>query len=96
MSTAVEDWGDVDSMAHEAAGNWKKFDSFAWYEKPEDAEKWCVVYTKNRDSDCLEESNAAAIDEMMAKYKKDVRSEAVNSIGVGAVAFPVDSERDKE
>lgn len=68
------EWKDL----HELAGNWRKFDSFAWFDKPEDAEKWAIVYTHNRDSDLLTESNAAAIDKVMSKeeYAEDVHKES--------------------
>lgn len=47
----------IDSLldaAHEAAGNWQKFESFAWHRSYDDSipdpENWCIVYTNNRDS----------------------------------------------
>ena len=46
-------------MAKELRGNWKKFGDFAWFDKPEDADNWCIVYTSNRDSGLIEQSNAA-------------------------------------
>lgn len=52
---------NLDELAKEAAGNWRKFGSFAWHDKPEDPQDWCIVYTHNRDSRLLEESNADMI-----------------------------------
>lgn len=51
------------------AGNWQSFDSFCWYEKPDNADQWCLYYTHNRDSTLLDQSNAAAIDKMMRRFK---------------------------
>lgn len=53
--------GDYESLAKQAAGNWQHFDSFAWHEQPDDAENFCIVYTENRDSGPLDQSNAATI-----------------------------------
>lgn len=59
---------DLKSSAQQAAGNWQKFDSFAWFEKPDDAETWTLVYTSNRDSGLLAQSNAAAINKAIAPF----------------------------
>jgi len=39
------------------AGNWAEFDSFAWFECPENPGDYCIVYTSNRDSDILDRAN---------------------------------------
>jgi len=53
----------LEDAANEAAGNWQKFDSFVWWRQREmdDADQWTVVYSHNRDSGLLEQSNAAVI-----------------------------------
>jgi hypothetical protein len=55
----------VEELAKSAAGNFLKFSCFALDREIEDlmvpAEDWCIVYTSNRDSDLLTESNEAAI-----------------------------------
>ena len=61
---------DPKSSAIHAAGNWQKFESFAWFDKPDDAENWTLVYTSNRDSGLLAQSNAAAIDKAMKPFMK--------------------------
>lgn len=63
---------DIDNVAKEAAGNWEKFDSFGWQGsyKRDDADKWTIVYTSNRDSKLLEQSNAAVIENMLEPYCK--------------------------
>jgi len=55
--------------AQELVGNWMKFQAFGWHPMPEDAEKWCIVYTHNRDSGLLEQSNAKQIAEVMREYE---------------------------
>jgi len=49
-------------------GNWRKFDSFAWHDRPDDCEEWAIVYTHNRDSDILDMANAETIGELMAPH----------------------------
>ena len=70
---------DLETAATEARGNWRKFDSFAWHDRPEDCEEWAIVYTHNRDSDLLDQSNADAIDKALAPFadgdNPDVRAE---------------------
>jgi hypothetical protein len=57
-------------LAKQAAGNWKKFDSFAWFGQPEDGEKWTIIHTRNRDSNLMTQSNAAAIDKRLERFTK--------------------------
>ncbi len=53
----------LEDAAKEAAGNWRKFDSFVWWRQQEmdDADRWAIVYASNRDSRLLDLSNAAVI-----------------------------------
>ena len=53
----------LEDAAKEAAGNWRKFDSFVWWRQHEmdDADLWTIVYSSNRDSGLLDQSNAAVI-----------------------------------
>ena len=67
----------VHDLAEQAAGNWKRFDSFAWLGKPDDSENWTVVYTSNRDSDLLTESNAAAIAAAMEPFTEGDNPDAI-------------------
>ncbi len=56
------DWSDVEAAAQDCAGNHRQFDSFAWHDRPdENDEHWTIVYTHNRDSGLVEQSNADAI-----------------------------------
>lgn len=58
----------AEDLAKELRGNWRKFESFGWHERPEDAEEWCIVYTSNRDSGLVDQSNAAAIEKIMGEF----------------------------
>ena len=53
----------LEDAAKEAAGNWQRFDSLVWWREREmdDADRWAIVYTSNRDSGLLDQSNAAVI-----------------------------------
>jgi hypothetical protein len=75
------------SQLEELAGNWAQFDSFMWFDRPEDAHNWYLFYTHNRDSSVLEESNAAIILQVLSKpeYSEDVREEDHNHFLVGWV-----------
>ena len=53
---------------HAFAGNWRRFDSFIWYEQPEDAELWGIYHTHHRDSGLLEQSNAAALRTALSRF----------------------------
>ncbi len=77
----------VEDCAQKLEGNWRKFSAFDWFDKPEDADGWCVVYTHNRDSDALERSNAHVIAQELEKeeYEHDVRVEDHNHWAVGWV-----------
>ena len=56
--------------AEAAAGNWQHFESFGWDHAREldDARNWTIVYTRNRDSNLLDESNAAAIEQALRPF----------------------------
>lgn len=69
---------NIQELAKEAAGNWQHFKSFAWHDRHEveSPESWAIVYTHNRDSGLLDQSNADAIKERMAAFGEDVREES--------------------
>jgi hypothetical protein len=60
----------LDETARQAAGNWRLFQSFCWHRRYDldDPDQWAVIYTHNRDSTLLEESNAAAIAAAMERF----------------------------
>jgi hypothetical protein len=61
---------NLEQAAQRAAGNWRDFDSFIWWRESEiaDPENWAIIYTSNRDSGLLGQSNAAAIGAAMMPY----------------------------
>lgn len=91
----------LDDAANEAAGNWKKFDSFVWFrnseiEQPED---WGIHYTHHRDSGLLDQSNAAYFRKELIKFTEgddpDVAFESHNHWAVGYIeGFSIRAYRD--
>lgn len=82
---------ELKDAAKEAAGNWQRFRCFVWYrdrelKKPDD---WSVVYTHNRDSGLLDQSNAAVINKAMMSFTEgddpDVVMESHSHWAVGHV-----------
>ncbi len=63
----------LEDAAKEAAGNWKKFDSFVWWREREmdDADRWAIVYTSNRDSGLIDQSNSAVIAKALEALTED-------------------------
>jgi len=61
---------DVEEAAIEAAGNWKRFDSFAWFRKSEigDSDSWSIHYTNHRESKLLDRSNSKVIRSAMCQF----------------------------
>ena len=61
---------EIEEAAAKAAGNWKRFDSFVWFRDREldDADQWSVIYTHNRDSGLLDQSNSHVISQAMASF----------------------------
>jgi hypothetical protein len=68
---------DVEDMAKELVGNWKKFECFYWRRSKdlEDPDNWCIVYTRNRDSGMLEQSNHAFIECEMVPFMEGMTDE---------------------
>ena len=58
----------VIEAARKAVGNWKRFQSFAWHDRPDDAEKWAIFYTHNRDSGLIDQSNASVIEKALGRF----------------------------
>jgi len=82
---------DVEDAARDAAGNWRDFDCFVWFRDrdlntPQD---WAIVYTHNRDSGLLDQSNAAVINEALKSFSEgddpDVVFESHSHWAVGHV-----------
>lgn len=82
---------ELKDAAKDAAGNWQRFSCFFWYggeelKKPED---WAVIYTHNRDSGLLDQSNASVIAKAMLPFTEgndpDVVFESHSHWAVGHV-----------
>ena len=58
----------IEEQAAKLIGNWKRFGSFGWHDRPEDDDNWAIVYTHTRDSSLLEQSNAAVIAKTMERF----------------------------
>ena len=60
----------IEDAALAAAGNWRKFSSFVWWRQREmdDADQWSIVYTSNRDSGLIDQSNSAVITKVMEPF----------------------------
>jgi len=82
---------DLHEAAKEAAGNWQRFTCFVWFRDTEieDADQWAVIYTHNRESGLLDQSNAAIIAKTMAQFTEredpDVVFESHSHWAVGHV-----------
>jgi hypothetical protein len=82
---------ELDEAAKQAAGNWRSFHCFVWFRDRElnDADQWAIIYTRNRDSGLLDESNAAVIAKAMQPFSKgddpDVVFESHSHWAVGYV-----------
>lgn len=81
----------LEDAAEQAAGNWQRFDSFVWFRDRdlEDADKWAIIYTHNRDSGLLDQSNAKVISKAMTPFTEgddpDVVMESHSHWAVGHV-----------
>ena len=61
---------DLEEAAKEAAGNWARWDSFAWFrdselERPED---WFIYYGHHRESGLLDQSNSTQISKALKPF----------------------------
>jgi hypothetical protein len=69
-SNRKSDSEELVETAKNAAGNWRKFESFGWNRTAEldNPANWTIVYTHQRDSRLLDQSNAAAIEEALRPF----------------------------
>ena len=71
----------LEDAAKQAAGNWQRFQCFVWdrHRDLDDADQWAIIYTHNRDSGLLDQSNAAATAQALEPFteadKPDVMAE---------------------
>ena len=93
----------LEEAARKAAGNWKQFDCFIWWREDDldDADHWSMVYTSNRDSGLLDQSNAVQIKQALKPFTEgdnpDVVEESHHHWAVGHVdGFSIRVFRDGE
>lgn len=92
----------LDDAAKVAAGNWHKFPCFVLRREREDgSEIWAIIYTHDRDSGLLDQSNANAIRKALEPYTEgddpDVVFESHSHSEVGHInGFSVRVNRDGE
>ena len=69
----------LEDAAREAAGNWRSWTCFVWDREREidDAENWSIIYTHNRDSGLLAQSNAAAIADVLMPFSETENPDVV-------------------
>ena len=70
----------VEDYVKDLRGNHRKFDSFAWFNRPEDDENWCIVYTHSRDSGIVVRSNAACIEKELTPFTEGEDPDAVPEV----------------
>jgi hypothetical protein len=89
MSTLAE--MTLEDAAKQAAGNWKSWTCFVWFRESEiaDPDNWSIVYTHNRDSGLLDQSNAEQIAKALEPFTEgddpDVVMESHSHWAVGHV-----------
>ena len=82
---------ELEDAAQKAAGNWQRFNSFVWWRAKDitDADQWAVLYTHNRDSGLLDQSNAAFIAKALKPFTEgddpDVVMESHHHWAVGHI-----------
>jgi hypothetical protein len=69
----------LEHAAREAACNWRSWTSFVWHRLRDidDPESWCIVYTHNRDSGLLDQSNAHAISKALKPFSETENPDVV-------------------
>ena len=93
----------LEDAAKEAAGNWQSWTCFVWDRERDldDPDNWAIIYTHNRDSGLLDQSNADAIAKAMEPFTDsddpDVVMESHSHWAVGHVdGFSIRVYRDGE
>ena len=81
---------ELDEAAKQVAGNWQRFKCFVWFrDEIEDSDNWAIIYTHNRDSGLIDQSNSAVIEKALQPFidgdDPDVVMESHNHWAVGHV-----------
>ena len=82
----------LEHAAREAAGNWRSWTCFVWDRLREihDPECWSMLYTHNRDSGLLDQSNAAAIADVLRPFSESENPDLVFESHAHCAGGPVD------
>ncbi len=81
----------LEDAAKQLAGNWKSWTCFVWDRERDldDPDNWAIIYTHNRDSGLLDQSNADAVAEALKAFSEtddaDVVFESHDHWAVGHV-----------
>lgn len=81
----------LEDAAKEAAGNWQRWSCFVWFRERDiaDPDAWAIIYTHNRDSGLLDQSNSQQITESLEPFTEgddpDVVMESHDHWAVGHV-----------
>jgi hypothetical protein len=69
----------LEEAASQAAGNWKRYSCFCWdrLREIDDPADWAIVYTHHRDSGLLDQSNAAAIADVLKPFNESENPDVV-------------------
>ena len=69
----------LEEAASQAASNWKRCSCFCWdrLREIDDPDAWAIVYTHNRDSGLLDQSNAKAIAEALKSNSESANPDVV-------------------
>ena len=78
----------LEDAARKAAGNWRSWTCFVWDRAREigDPEIWAIIYTHNRDSGLLDQSNAEVIAKALAPFTTGEDSVRSGSLAVARVS----------
>ena len=73
MATTTLPDEEVLELAQAMACNWKRMQSFMWFRESEieDSDNCAIIYTHNRDSGLLDQSNAGVIGKAMMPFTED-------------------------
>lgn len=58
----------ITDYAKQCAGNHRHFESFAWFDEPDDSENWAIIYTSNRDSGSIDRANEIVINKALEPF----------------------------
>jgi len=69
----------LEEAASQAAGNWKRYSCFCWdrLREIDDPDDWAIIYTHDRDSGLLDQSNAAAMADALRSFSETENPDVV-------------------